>query len=425
MFVAEVVSVEEFHSLMMRFVPPLPGGRFALAVSGGPDSMALAALAKQWCESHKLPLPKALIVDHALRSESADEAVEVQQRLEKLGLEAAILRWEHAPLTSRMHSEARKARYRLLVEACRKDGFACLLVAHQREDQAETVLMRFAKGTGIDGLAGIPACGVIDGVRILRPLLSVPKARLVAVCEAARVSYVTDPSNEKAIFARGRLRRVLPLLEEEGLTVDRLVDFAVRAGEAREALDYYTSGFLKEFCEVSAYGAVSFVTEGLLKIPRAVALRALSRALQFVHAEDYPPQHASLSYVFDALAGTEMPMRTLHGCTITQNQKQILIAREFAAIMEETKIRSGETVVWDGRWQVALAAATGVETYTVKALGNPPHDELDRLSPRLRACVPQGRVRSGLPAIWSDNKIVFVPFFCPQEIAQASLLSTI
>ncbi len=189
---AAPVSDEEFTALMTGLFPALPS-RLAVAVSGGPDSMALAFCLKRWCDGHNQTLPLAFIVDHGLRAESAQEAIRTQENLSKLGISADILRWEHEPIVTRLHDTARKARYNLLTEACRKHGIENLLLAHQREDQAETILMRFSKGSGIGGLSGMAAVNMKDGIRIQRPFLSLPKTRLIATCSAAGLSSCNRP----------------------------------------------------------------------------------------------------------------------------------------------------------------------------------------------------------------------------------------
>jgi tRNA(Ile)-lysidine synthase len=419
------LRADEFDSLLANLAPTPPEGRLALAVSGGPDSMALAFAAKQWSDHNHFPSPQAFIVDHSMRPESGLEAAEVKSRLESLGVNAEILRWIHAPLTSRLHSEARKARYRLLLQACREHNIASLLFAHQREDQAETILMRLAKGSGLDGLAGIPAQSVMEGVRILRPLLTVPKERLIATCRAAGISFVSDPSNKLEKFARGRLRRVMPLLADEGLSIGRLIDFGVRASEARDALEHYTQEFLRTFGHRDDFGVIFIEKVGLLAVPRAVALRALGLALQSVHTEDYAPSHASLSLLLDALKHEGvMPPRTLNGCRIALSKKHVTVTREFAAITAIIPIRAGESVVWDGRWRITLAATEATaDIYTIKALGNPPHEVLDRLSPGLRHKVPQGRVRAALPALWRGDELVRIPCLGNAGKMQAKLLT--
>ena len=405
------LEAAEFAALMQPF--GVSAKRVAVATSGGPDSMALALCAQKWAwATDRRVALLALIVDHQLRPESADEAKEVQTRLKALGIESEILRWEHPPVTTRVHVKARKARYDLLLDACRRHGIGEMLLAHQREDQAETILMRIAKGSGLDGLAGMAAEAEMQGIRLLRPLLTVPKEQLVATCEAARLATVTDPSNKASKYARGRLRRVLPLLAEEGLTVERLVDLGDRARETREAMDHTTSALLRVAVQTDKAGAVSLDLEYMRSAPRAVALRALGACLHSVHATDYAPERALLLPLLEGLCGDDpMPARTLHGCIIGKGAKKATLIREYASITDVVPIAPGQTVLWDGRWHVSLSPDCDLINLTVRALGTPSHDEIDRLAPGLRRAVPKGRARAALPALWQGESLALVPDF--------------
>lgn len=401
---SEPVAADEFAALMEAFAP-LPPSRFAVAVSGGPDSMALAYCVKRWSDDGL-----ALVVDHGLRPESATEAENTCKELSKLGMATEVLRWEHPPVVARLHVTAREARYGLLAEACRRHGIRDLLLAHQREDQAETILMRLAKGSGVDGLAGMKPETWVDGVRLMRPFLSMPKARLVATCRAANIEFLADPSNASEKFARGRLRRVLPLLEPEGLSVERLLDLGARAAEAREALDHYTRALLRVASRRDEAGVIAVDLEHLRAAPRAIAARALSACFRHINPAAYAPERASLMPVLDALCGDRpMEARTLHGCGISKNEADALIMREYAAIGDANIIRAGETVTWDKRWNVTLGANAETVSYTIRPLGNPTHGVLDRLAPGLRHKVPQGRARAGLPSLWQADGLALIP----------------
>jgi tRNA(Ile)-lysidine synthase len=407
---AAPLGTDEFSSLMASFEPFAEPRRIAAAVSGGPDSMALALLAKDWIASQGELI--AFIVDHGLRPESGAEALETQKRLSTVSIASEILRWDHPPVVSRLHVNARKARYQLLCNACRRHGIADLLLAHQREDQAETILMRFAKGGGIEGLAGMAGSSLKDGIRLLRPLLTVPKERLIATCDAAKLPFVRDPSNTSEKFARGRLRRVLPLLSPEGFTIDQLLLLGSRAAEASEALEHYVKSFIHSHAEQDLSGTVHIELEPLRALPRAVASRALTACLTIVHAEDYSVERASLDPMLNALLSPDpMPGRTLHGCLITKDEKHATILREFSAITDAPVIHAGESTVWDGRWQVTLGAAEDKESYVIRPLGNPPHEMVDKLAPGLRRSIPQGRARAGLPALWRNGTLTLIPRF--------------
>ena len=403
------LAAAEFAALIDRLASVSPP-RLALAVSGGPDSMAMAFCAKRWAEETSTNII-GFIVDHDLRAESPVEAEATQATLATLGIPAEILRWQHGPIAARLHVEARKARYQLLIDACHRHGIHHLLLAHQREDQAETILMRFAKGSGIDGLAGIATTSLMEDVHIWRPLLPVAKERLIATCKAANIPFVTDASNESDRFARGRLRRVMPLLATEGLTIDRLVDLGNRAAAAKEALDHVTALFLRASTAMDEAGTIRINLAEFNPLPRAIAERVLEACLQTIHREDYAPEHASVVTLREALQSDAiMPTRTLHGCLIAKSATTITLTREYVGV-GATIIHPGETIIWDQRWRVTWTTSTAplAGVGYIKPLGLPPHDTLDRLAPGLRQRLPQGRVRATLPSLWIGGVLTAVP----------------
>jgi len=388
-----------------------PADRFAVAVSGGADSMALALCAQRWAkQNNKNGI--ALIVDHGMRAESAAEAQQVKTRLESIGLSAETLRWQ-PPSGHPMHAQAREARYHLLEQACRRHDIIDLWVAHHREDQAETIVMRLAKGSGVEGLAGMSRVSRRGDIRILRPFLTLSKQRLIATCQAAPIDFVTDPSNASEKYARGRLRKIMPLLQPEGLTIDSLVDLGERAAEANEALDFYTTDFLHEAATTEIGGSLRIVRERLASVPRAIALRALAACLRYIDPDSYAPERASLSSLLDAVIDEHRDAaRTFYGCIISLAPHDAIIMREPAAATEILPFDAGATLLWDKRWRVTADKDAAIPAGAVlRALGNPPHDSVDALAPDLRRLVPQGRVRATLPALWQGDNLCAIPVF--------------
>ncbi len=217
------LSSEDFDVLMQAL--PLAGGaaHLAVAVSGGADSMALALLARDWAGARGRKLT-ALTVDHRLRPESADEAAAVAGWMMARGIPHHVLRWRDRP-RGNVQAEARRARYGLLENWCAAEGAGALLLAHHLEDQAETVLLRLGRGSGVYGLAGMSAetAPAWPGAPVrARPLLGVPKARLAATLSAAGQSWIEDPSNRNPAFARTRVRGVWTQLAALGIASTRL-----------------------------------------------------------------------------------------------------------------------------------------------------------------------------------------------------------
>src|SRR5882757_10179449 len=180
-----------------------------LAVSGGPDSIALMWLAARWRRAlARGPRLVAVTVDHGLRAEAAREALQVKRLARTLDLPHRTLRWSGAKPRTGLPAAARAARYRLLAQAARAHGATHVLTAHTRDDQAETLLMRMLRGSGIAGLAAMARESEREGVWLARPLLDISKSRLIATLTKARIGFADDPTNRDANFTRPRIRAV-------------------------------------------------------------------------------------------------------------------------------------------------------------------------------------------------------------------------
>lgn len=214
-----------------------------LAVSGGPDSVALMWLAARWRRQLKRgPALLAVTVDHGLRSEAAREARDVKRLAATLDIPHRTLRWTGDKPKTGLPAAAREARYRLLTAAARAAGASHILTAHTRDDQAETVLMRMARGSGLTGLSAMARESERDGVTLARPLLDVPKARLLATLTKARIDYAVDPTNTDLDYSRPRWRALAPALAAEGLHARSLARLAGRARRADLALELMADG---------------------------------------------------------------------------------------------------------------------------------------------------------------------------------------
>src|SRR4051812_25670020 len=205
------------------FAPWKGAPALVLAVSGGPDSIALMWLAARWRRAlARGPRLIAVTVEHGLRAEARREARDVKRLARSLDLPHRTLRWTGTKPKTGLPAAARAARYRLLAQAALASGATHVLTAHTRDDQAETLLMRMAPGSGIAGLAAMARRSQREGVVLARPLLDIPKARLVATLHKARIGFAEDPSNRDSRFTRPRLRELMPALAAEGFDARNL-----------------------------------------------------------------------------------------------------------------------------------------------------------------------------------------------------------
>ena len=212
--------------------------RIVLAVSGGPDSLALMVLAARWRAALKRgPELIAVTIDHGLRAASAREARDVKKLATELGLQHRTLRWRGDKPVSGIPAAARDARYALLAKAARSTGATHIFTAHTRDDQAETVLMRLSRGSGLAGLAAMARQSERDGLQLARPLLDIAKSQLIATLAKAKIDFAVDPTNSDPRFTRPRLRRLMAAFAEEGCDSRNLARLAARLRRANAALE--------------------------------------------------------------------------------------------------------------------------------------------------------------------------------------------
>ncbi len=227
----------DFARLMAPLGPFEARPQLAVAVSGGADSLALALLAERWARARGGRIV-ALTVDHGLRRESAGEAAAVARWMKRRGIAHRILVWRGAKPGAGIQAAARAARYRLLEDWCaaraRARGIVHLLLGHQREDQAETLLLRLERGSAAYGLAAMPAITERPGVRLLRPLLAVPRAALADFLRREGQAWIDDPSNRDRRYRRVHMRAALG---GDSALSKRIADSAAELGRTRAALE--------------------------------------------------------------------------------------------------------------------------------------------------------------------------------------------
>jgi tRNA(Ile)-lysidine synthase len=260
-----------------------------LAVSGGPDSLALMWLAARWRRAFaRGPELLAVTVDHGLRAESADEAAAVQRLATRLGLQHRTMRWSGAKPKTGLPAAARAARYRLLAKAAQDHGATHVLTAHTRDDQAETLLMRMLRGSGIAGLAAMARQVPREGVVLARPFLDISKGQLIATLGKARIPFADDPTNRDPHFTRPRLRALMPALAAEGGDARALARLASRLARANAAVEVLTDGAERYLALRDAAagpagakqpGIKNFGLASFVALPEEIKVRLLQRAI--------------------------------------------------------------------------------------------------------------------------------------------------
>jgi len=381
--------------------------RVALAVSGGPDSLALMHLAARLRAELGVGLT-VLTVDHGLRASSRDEALMVGRLAAGLGLPHAILDWEgRENSAASLQARARAARYDLMAAYCHANDIPALVTAHHLDDQAETFLMRLKRGSGLDGLAAIPERGAWAGIVILRPLLDMPKARLVATLKEQGISFVSDPSNDDPRFERARVRGSASAFSALGLNPEALALSARRLRRAREALDAAAQSFLATSSETSEAGYALIDADALEAAPPEIALRVLAQLIGAVGGGETPLQLAKLEALLAALEARPGKAHTLGRCRIEPISGRLGLFREMRGRgLPAARLLPGERALWDNRFRIELGANEQAPI-VVRALGDSGLRELrDRSA--LASSLPRLAVRT-LPSCWRGEVLIGLP----------------
>lgn len=333
-----------------RLAGDLPA--LGIALSGGGDSTALMVIARDWANGRRL---MAATVDHGLRADSAAEAQAAHRAATGLGIPHTILSWRRDNGDGNLMASARDARLRLLSDWARGNDLPAVLLGHTVDDQAETLLMRLMRGSGVDGLAGMNDWRDAFGLRWLRPMLDVGRADLRDFLTARGIGWIDDPSNDNEMFDRVRLRKAMAAL---GIEPSALAQSAHNIAEARGALSHYAAEAAHE--STTDRGHLILPRGPFRRSPAEVQRRIIVAATRWITGADYPPRRVTTAHALAALAAGSRV--TLDGALFTSLGDRICVTREPAAAM---RARASTGPDWDDRWRV-----DGVEPgQTISALG--------------------------------------------------------
>ncbi len=396
------ISDDEIAALFADIDPDTP---VALAVSGGGDSMALLTLARRWTRT---PLT-VLTVDHGLRAASADEAMMVARTCAEYGIAHETLHWQ-AEGQGNLAARAREGRYRLMAEACQERGIQTLLTGHTLDDQAETLLMRLGRGSGVDGLAGILPVSNLWGVRLVRPLLGVSRERLRDVLAAENIGWINDPSNEDRARSRIMARDALAALAPLGITPERLSDTVERMADARLVLNVQADR-LALTCQIHPLGYVTLDPVLFANAPRDTALRLMARILCAVSGQVYRPRLLALKKLLRDIGADSFAGQTLHGCRIDPWKGGIVVQREPSACAGPVQVTSSR-IIWDDRFEITSThhlsrepgihvAATSIQGLAALKAAKLPVSDVWQGAPH--------PARLAAPALWRGDTLLGIP----------------
>lgn len=388
------------RAALRSFLAPGRFDRLGVAVSGGSDSLALLHLLADFARDGGPDLA-CVTVDHGLRPEAAAEAAMVAAVCAGLGVPHDVLRWQGWDGRGNLPDRARRARYGLIGDWARARGIAAVALGHTLDDQAETFLMRLARGSGVDGLAAMAAERHSDGIRWLRPLLGQRRADLRDFLRGRGVAWAEDPTNEDTAFDRVKARAALAALAPLGLTSETLAVTAGWMRQAREVLEAAAAGLAERAVTVEA-GDLVIARPAFDAAPLETRLRLLAGGLRWVAGGDYRPRAEALAAVFgQVMAGKR---QTIAGCLLAPRKASIRVAREAAAV---AGLAAAPGEVWDGRWRLMGPLTAGAE---VRALGEA---GLAQCPGWRDAGLPRSSLVAA-PAVWVGGRLAAAPLAgCP------------
>jgi tRNA(Ile)-lysidine synthase len=371
-----------------------PPARLGVAVSGGSDSLALLHILHDWASGTGTTL-HVVTVNHGLRPEAAAEAEMVRRIAADLGHGHTILNW-HWDGTGNLPDRARRARYALMADWAAAGDIPEIALGHTADDLAETLLMRLARGAGVDGLAAMNARRAQGPVTFLRPLLSLRRPGLRALLTRRGVTWADDPSNDDPHYDRTRARAALAALEPLGLTVESLATSARNLARARDTLSAAAAAQVAGMVRSEA-GDLVFPADQFAALPAEIRRRALLAAIRWVAGGDYPPRGAAMLRLMDAVAAGQG--MALSGCLFTSARGELRIGREPAAV---ATLATPPGEAWDNRWRLNGPQIKGL---SIRAIG----EGGLALCPGWRDTGLPRTTLLAAPAVWDADGLVAAP----------------
>ena len=300
---------------------------FSVAVSGGPDSLALAFLARIYSIEKKLRA-KFYIVDHQLRPESTKEAKKVKECLKKIFVKAEILTWTGKKKLKNIQSNARSARYKLLFQKSEKSRISNILVGHHQDDLFENFFIRMTRGSGLKGLISFDKKTKIEDKNILRPLLDQKKSDLVFISKFVFNFYVNDPTNNIEKYQRIKIRKFLNLLQKNGLDNNKFSKTIENLKRSNYVVDFYVNKNITKNSFYSNRSNKLFLKKNFFQQPYEIVFRSLSESLRFIGKKYYSARGKKLDRLINNFENNHPLKVTLGGCIIEKINQTVIISKE-------------------------------------------------------------------------------------------------
>ena len=300
---------------------------FAVAVSGGPDSVALMLLSNEYANQLNIQMT-VICIDHNLREFSSTEVKWVRDQARKLGASFISSKIPKNNLHTNLMSYARDVRYKELYRICSRKKIKTLLTAHHLDDEIENFLMRLVRGSGIKGLSSLKEKSMVNNnrLKLVRPLLSYPKKSLVKYLSSKKQSYVSDPTNSNLNFDRSRMRLLSETLIEEGFSKNRFSIVIKNLKNANEAVDELISIYVPKIFIFYDNNKIKINLKNFYQSSEEIQFRILSKLIRFVGFSDKIPRSKSIMQLISDFKSNQFKRSSLSGCQFIK-EKTFVICR--------------------------------------------------------------------------------------------------
>ena len=299
---------------------------FLVAVSGGPDSLALSALSQAYSIEKKRKV-FFVLVDHGIRANSFKEAQNVKTLLKKKGINLTILK-NKKKIKKNIQSHAREIRYQLLLNFCKKYKIKFIMTGHHRDDQIETFLIRLSRGSGIQGLSSMSKTTSLSNMtKLYRPLLNEKKKDLVFLAKYYFDKIFKDPSNTNQRYLRTKIRNLIKRFEKSGIKHDRIINSINNLASSRDTLNFYIQK-IENKCLVKKGNIIIINLKKFLVENNEIRLKIFSNCIKKVSKNYYLPRAKKVLNLLDRIESSQKIKATLGGCLINKEEKKLTISKE-------------------------------------------------------------------------------------------------
>ena len=299
---------------------------YLVAVSGGPDSLALTVLSKIYSEEHQNKT-FFVLVDHQIRSNSSKEAKAVKSLLKKKKINLTILH-NKEEINKNIQSHARDVRYKLLLNFCNKNKIKFILTGHHRDDQIETFLIRLSRGSGIQGLSAMKKTSILNKkTKIIRPLLDEKKKDLTVLAKQYFGKFFKDPSNANQKFLRTKIRSLLKQFEKSGIKHERIISSINNLGATRDTLNAYIFRVEKN-CIIKKKKEIIIKLKNFLLENDEIQLKVFSNCIKDISKNYYPPRAKKTLALLSKIKSNKKLKATLGGCIVQKTHNNLIICKE-------------------------------------------------------------------------------------------------